>query len=75
MNTTKTGISTGAPASSGGNKIEISGGGSGNNNNSSGMNINNMKEQIDFTNFLQHANHPGIVFFTILFKVLSVIRY
>ncbi len=31
-------------------------------------------EPVDFTNFLQHANHPGIVFFTLFFKTLSVVR-
>lgn len=32
-------------------------------------------EQIDFTNFLQHANNPGIVFFTIVFKILAIVFY
>lgn len=27
------------------------------------------KEKVDFTNFLQHANNPIVVFFTLLFKV------
>lgn len=33
------------------------------------------KNKIDFTNFLQHANHPIVVFFTLFFKVLSAIIY
>jgi hypothetical protein len=32
------------------------------------------KEPVDFTNFLQHANHPAIVFFTLFFKIVSVCR-
>ena len=32
-------------------------------------------EQIDFTNFLQHANNPAIVFFTLLFKGLAIILF
>jgi hypothetical protein len=32
-------------------------------------------EQVDFTNFLQHAHHPGIVFFTLLFKVCAIIGF
>ena len=31
------------------------------------------KEQIDFTNFLQHANHPCICFFTIIFKLAAIL--
>ena len=29
-------------------------------------------DKIDFTNFLQHAKHPGIVFFTLFFKGLAM---
>ena len=36
-------------------------------------NMTGPKEQVDFTNFLQHANHPAIVFFTLLFKTLAVL--
>ncbi len=32
------------------------------------------KEALDITNFLQHANNPGVVFFTIFFKLLAVAR-
>ena len=32
-------------------------------------------EKIDFTNFLSHANHPGIVFFTLFFKALAMIVF
>ena len=32
-------------------------------------------EQVDFTNFLQHANNPFIVFFTLLFKVLAAVFF
>lgn len=32
-------------------------------------------QQVDFTNFLQHANHPGIVFFTLLFKIGSIVSF
>ena len=32
-------------------------------------------EKIDFTNFLSHAQHPGIVFFTIFFKGLAMIAF
>ena len=42
-----------------------------NNNQSSNQN----QEQIDFTNFLQHAHNPVIVFFTLVFKVLAIIFY
>jgi len=31
------------------------------------------KEKIDFTNFLQHAHHPFVVFFTLFFKVAGAI--
>lgn len=34
-----------------------------------------MGESIDFTNFLQHAAHPFIVFFTLLFKSISIISF
>ena len=30
---------------------------------------------IDFTNFLQHAANPGVVFFTLLFKTLAIIAF
>ena len=33
------------------------------------------KEPIDFTNFLQHANHPAICFFTIIFKISAILTY
>ena len=33
------------------------------------------EENIDFTNFLQHAHNPVIVFFTIFFKALAIIFY
>ena len=33
------------------------------------------KEDIDFTNFLQHAHNPIIVFFTLIFKVLAILFY
>ena len=33
------------------------------------------QEQIDFTNFLQHATNPGIVFFTLLFKTLAIVAF
>ncbi len=32
-------------------------------------------EQVDITNFLRHAHHPGIVFFTLLFKVSAIISF
>ena len=32
-------------------------------------------EKIDFTNFLQHAKNPGIVFFTLFFKVLAICSF
>ena len=41
--------------------------------------INNQQispqEKIDFTNFLSHAKHPGIVFFTIFFKGLAMASF
>ena len=33
------------------------------------------RESIDFTNFLQHAANPGIVFFTLLFKTLAIVSF
>lgn len=33
------------------------------------------QEQIDFTNFLQHANHPCVVLFTLLFKAGSIVSF
>ena len=36
---------------------------------------NKPKQQIDFTNFLQHANHPAVVFFTLLFKIIAIILF
>ena len=33
------------------------------------------QEQVDFTNFLQHAANPGIVFFTLLFKILAIVAF
>lgn len=35
--------------------------------------VNN--EKIDFTNFLKHANNPGVVFFTLFFKALAVLFF
>ena len=35
----------------------------------------NRDSNIDFTNFLQHAANPGIVFFTLLFKTLAIIAF
>lgn len=32
------------------------------------------KEPIDITNFLQHANHPCVVLFTLLFKAAGITR-
>lgn len=32
-------------------------------------------QQVDFTNFLQHANHPCVLLFTLIFKVGAVVRY
>ena len=32
-------------------------------------------EKIDFTNFLSHVNHPGIVFFTLFFKSLAIVVF
>lgn len=36
---------------------------------------NQQPQQIDFTNFLQHAHHPVIVFFTLIFKVCAIIFF
>jgi hypothetical protein len=32
-------------------------------------------DQVDITNFLRHAHHPGIVFFTLLFKVSAIVSF
>jgi len=32
-------------------------------------------QNIDITNFLQHANHPFIVFFTIFFKAVAIVSF
>jgi hypothetical protein len=32
-------------------------------------------QNIDITNFLQHANHPFVVFFTLLFKAVSIVAF
>jgi hypothetical protein len=40
-----------------------------------GMEMGQPGQQVDFTNFLQHANHPGIVFFTLLFKIGSIVSF
>ena len=32
-------------------------------------------DKIDFTNFLSHANNPGIVFFTLFFKTLAIVSF
>ena len=44
-------------------------------NNNQQFSPNNQGEQIDFTNFLQHAANPGIVLFTLLFKTLAVVCF
>ena len=44
-------------------------------NNNQQFSSNNQGEQIDFTNFLQHAANPGIVLFTLLFKTLAVVCF
>ncbi len=31
-------------------------------------------DNLDFTNFLQKANNPGVVFFTMFFKLAAVVR-
>ncbi len=31
------------------------------------------KEKVDFTNFLAHAHNPVVVFFTLIFKVSSIV--
>lgn len=33
------------------------------------------KDPIDFTNFLQHAHHPCVVLFTLLFKAASIVSF
>ena len=33
------------------------------------------RDSIDFTNFLSHANNPGIVLFTLLFKTLAIVAF
>lgn len=33
------------------------------------------KDPIDFTNFLQHAHHPCVVLFTLLFKAVSIVSF
>lgn len=35
----------------------------------------NPNEKIDITNFLQHANNPGVVFFTLFFKALAILFF
>lgn len=37
--------------------------------------ISSSSDKIDFTNFLSHAKHPGIVFFTIFFKGLAMASF
>lgn len=37
--------------------------------------ISKSSQKIDFTNFLQHANHPIVVFFTLFFKITSGLIY
>lgn len=39
----------------------------------SNNNTTNPNEKVDFTNFLQHANNPIVVFFTLIFKVAAAI--
>ncbi len=41
----------------------------------SSQQISSTPEKIDFTNFLSHAKHPGIVFFTIFFKGLAMASF
>ena len=41
----------------------------------SSQQISSIPEKIDFTNFLSHAKHPGIVFFTIFFKGLAMASF
>ena len=33
------------------------------------------KDQVDFTNFLQHANNPCVVLFCLLFKTCSIVSF
>jgi hypothetical protein len=33
------------------------------------------QEQVDFTNFLRHANHPCVVFFTLFFKAGAIVSF
>jgi hypothetical protein len=36
---------------------------------------NQQQQKIDITNFLQHANHPFVVFFTLCFKAVSITSF
>lgn len=45
------------------------------NNTGAGGQTGGAKEPIDITNFLQHANHPCVVLFTLLFKAAAITRY
>lgn len=44
-------------------------------NTGTGGNTGAAKEPIDFTNFIQHANHPCVVLFTLLFKAIAVTMF
>lgn len=50
-----------------------------NNDNLNNNNVNaqqeNPNQKVDFTNFLQHASHPCVLLFTLIFKVGAIIRY
>lgn len=37
--------------------------------------VDQQDNQVDITNFLQKANHPIIVLFTLLFKVIAMVCY
>lgn len=48
---------------------------SGNDSGTKTNNANVNQDQVTFTNFLQHANHPGVLFFTLLFKTASILSF
>lgn len=60
---------------SGDNNTGISSSMQNSNNNNQQYSSSPQRESIDFTNFLQHAANPGIVFFTLLFKTLAVVSF
>ena len=71
-------VKAGAPTSSGGNagtnfnpNVGMNAGPA----NAGGMGMQQPGQKVDFTNFLQHANHPGIVFFTLIFKVGAIVSF